>query len=557
MEIVRDKPFGIEMQDLDTGLSPFEGAFSLAVHESPTIMTDAFLDRQRLNGSGTGHLMGPEELNNTYPSMSKPFTEDTNSEVAAFAYDRDKTKKAFETAMALAPKNLYGTMQTLAGSLVGALIDPIGNTLGLGAGFALRALGASAKIMGVSKATMAVMTAEQIGAMPIARRVALGYADNFLGNAAVDVMSKPLADSMNEEFDVQERITSNLLASFGFAVMAEGATSAMRGTLKKDVMDIFRPNKSLGKKVVEATMKRVESDLAPGPALEVFNKQIAAERSGTHFNYEHMAHGPETKYFSGSNRYVENFSDAEHTNLADLGPGTYLTSNPNEAHASSLSAEAGNLGSVFEHDVSSLKLIDGNAPASSLPILEGYLNDLELADSNLTIAQALESIAKAEELDKVDVGSVKSIEQSSGMDGVHFEQKDYRGQTKNPSNIIKLFDSEKPVVPKSMVEADPKAIGKVEPGSFDKNAEDLKREIFDGPEYTPIGEQNPPEYVESSAKTEVDNSIAENLKKIKDIDQFEGHVTPAEKLAFERLETDIKLAAKKADLMRKALGCVR
>ena len=536
-------------------ISPTEASFALAVQESPFMQISALMERNSL--AGTGNIKNHVELNAAMPDMEPKFDNSMPLAQAQYNYERYKIKREFEKNMSYAPRGAMSKAKMFAGSVVGSMVDPIGNILGMVAGPALKAAG----LVGKS----------------LVSRIAIQTADNFIGNMAADSVSGFAASELGDEFDATDRIATNFAASALFG--------AVGGTFEHMM---FREAPQLGKEIADRVESRALTGLNPEGVKEIYNAHIAAENSGTHFSYEHGPFDQKRPFYSGSTVYNEDFPSAAHA-IRDgevvTERGVQLFANENLAHAGALTAGSGPNGSVFTHDISNKVLIDGETKLASLgsdeavaihkKALEAGLSSDVLKARDPSISTAYRDVIKAYYAKRVSAEEVQAFEAALKADGIHFDVQDFHGNKQADSHMVYLFDRSKVDSPLEIKSADPRAVGKMTPERLMQiraqvNGEDkifnyeLKFNKKYGAEmWTKVRESKKAPKLKDNGQldltattSQVDKEFAEVSQRLKEADQFEGHVDATTKKIMEQTAVDFKEASKLPKIYSTIKGCL-
>ncbi len=400
-------PFADRSQLAD--LTPNEATFALTVQESPFKQIEAI--GQKLNLENNNDIKNPVELNEMFPNVDEKFTLPESAASAAFKDERARIKNHFKQQISYAPNTLGAKTALFTSSVVGSLIDPIGNLGMLAAGPAMKAAGLVGKTLG--------------------QRIGYNIAENFLSNMVVDATAGIAAKQVGDEFDPAQRVGMNLGASVLFGIPGGFAEH------------YFRQAPQLGKKMADLAEARGRSGLDPEGAKEIFNAVIAAENSGDHFPYSGGPFDQSKPFYSGSRHFTEDWASASHAVREDIGHerGVQLFDNENTAHAGALTVDSGSAGSVFTHDLSGKNIVDGNLKLSEL----GYPEAVNVTEralerhnvrGNVHAGTDIDTLVHALEAHKTGHFAVESLEK------LHGELHDtLLGKTLNDVGLFKAYKS--------------------------------------------------------------------------------------------------------------------
>lgn len=448
-------------------LTPGEAAFSQAVHESPYIKLKAIADIMDLP---KGRMVDPPELNTLFPDMDEKFTAPMDINEASFLADRAKVRRSFNKILAAQPKDIGTQTELFVDGLVGGMVDPVGNALGLVP---------VAKIMGLAGTTTltraGILASEKASATFAARGVegllpTLGQSlknsiiDNVAGNAAAEGVSYLGSKGLYEEYDESQ---------FGTALLGGAAFGGLTGALSH----YFRPNPYLGETIMKHMDNRLRTGHEPNGAFTIFDAFMAAEHDSTHFPYEYRPFDNGRKFYSSSINGAEQMHLAEHGVFADVGTsrGIQLVDNPNAAHAKALTPESGSVGHVMSHYIMDKKIVDGDAPLSAhthgvelREAINAALKDAPeyIRYGDISVKTAHNIMVKAHNNGVISDLTLQAFENAIG-DGMFSKLDNFRGHGHTPTNMVYVFDKEK-VIPKSVERANPEARAKLSLEKVDK-----------------------------------------------------------------------------------------
>lgn len=539
---------GVEaFPDVSPGGAAFATGFLTSVGPQMASIVDM------LNTTENKNIKNHVELNAIFPDASEKFTESMPLDRARFIYERQLVKRQYEQNMQ------YGSgTDRFIGSALGGLADPVGNTLGILGGPAIKAAG----IVGTS----------------MAGRIGVSMAENFIGNMAADVASYKTSKELHDEYDFTDRIAANL------------AGSALFGTAGGLLHHYFRESPNLGKTLEEAAHNRGVTGLDPEGVKPIYDAHIAAENSGTHYPYEHAPFDQKAKFYSGSKHYTEDFNSAElamrDSSLA-TERGAQMFSNENIAHAGALTEGSGPTGSVFEHNLADKNIVNGNLPISEVGTLETiqalkiamerygpYGKDVAKFTPDMPLASAYREVLKAHYAGVLSAEEVQMFEKSlNGAEGMHFEMKDFRGQPQEPSHGVYMFDKNN-IEPVGVKNVNPDAVGKMSKERLmsiktSVNGEDrvfnyekkfnkkYGQEMWVEIKDKALKNTDQLAFPVDQAETKIDQSFTEAKQRITEADQFEGHVDAATKRALESATEDFKHANNLSKIYSTIKACLR
>lgn len=360
-------------------MSPFDASFALGVQESPFEQIGTAIQKYK---ASAGPKLNHVELNAKYPDMDQKFTESMAEDQAAIMYDRFKVRRELQRNIELKPGGFKGGFDSFAGSVVGSLVDPVGNAAMVATGGALSAAGVVGKTLG--------------------QRIGVSILDNFVGNMAADLSASTAGKYVGDQVDIKERFLVNAAASTLFGVPL-GAMA-----------HYFRASPKLGEKLSEgggtgtaAVENRAASGLDPEGVKTMFDAQVAAEMNGVDPAKPYV-HGPvnlEGDFYSGSMNYTEDFQNADHAVRSDIGHerGVLLTDKETVAHSGALTAESGDGGSVFTHNIKDKKILNGETKLSEIPDTTGVVEqalDRHTIKADASKAGIIETLLKSIEAHK-------------------------------------------------------------------------------------------------------------------------------------------------------------
>lgn len=438
-----------DQESLSTLLSstPARAAFESSWEDTPVGALTRIYAQREAEQSG-GKPLTPNEANEMYPGMPKAFTHDVNPRVAQMMYDRNVQRQKYARIMDTAPDTLYGSLQTFGASTLPHLMDPIGFAAGALTGGAFAAAGIAGRTLGT--------------------RLALGTAENFIGNLAADAPSYIANDMDQKESSLGESLLMNAVASAGFAGIGVGI---------KAIANKFDGNVS--RSMQEASIGRLLDGKDPSLSGKLFKTHLAAETSGDAFAHTPMAFDPKQKFHSASKTNIE-FDSAEHAPLDVRGNGVYLTDNMNAANGAAARGDSSG-GRVFSHDVSKLNLVDANGLVPDevrVRMEEAYGDTINFEQP---MSKILDDIAVRVEQGALPEEVFNRIDEAltdNGYDGFHYEMDKFLGEEHTRQNVVKVIDPNK-LAPLGEVAADKTKVGKIKKEKLAKILQDNEKDAFD------------------------------------------------------------------------------
>lgn len=336
-------------------MTPNEAQFALTVQESPLQQLEAIAD---FAANDKGEVKTPPELNDMFKDVDEPFREPMTVSKASRLNERAQMRNHFKQQISYAPNTIGAKTALFTSGVIGSLVDPIGNLGMVAAGPVVRATGLIGKTLG--------------------QRIAISVTENFLANMTADTVAGIASKQIGDEFDPASRIALNLGASALFGIPGGYFEHINPESFSNRY---YRQAPELGVIMEGLAHDRGMSGLDPNDAPEVFNAAMAAENSGTHFQYTAEPVTLEKPFYSGSRHFTDNWDHAAHAVREDIGTerGVQLFDNENIAHAGALTAESGSAGAVFTHDLRGKTIINGETKLSDI----GYVDAVESTDKAL------------------------------------------------------------------------------------------------------------------------------------------------------------------------------
>lgn len=352
-----------ELQDYDSQLKEYltpqpdaldsaGAAMAGAIQSLPTTRAYQAFKRSQM-GEGEP-LLSPKELNNRYPNVEVPFNEPLPDSVARDISDKQAFKQYLGNVVAHGPQNVPQKLLNFAAGTAPALIDPI--FLGTGA-----LTGGAAELAGVGGM---ITAGEGAG---LAETALKGAAHAGASMLAPEALSGVLANQAHEDYSLKD-----YLENVGGAALFAGALHTLppavrflKGTLggKPDMMAETAATSQLlrGKNVevsplVSQMTGEMDGGVNPGPE---FHSPLPP------YEYKPLdTSQPVTgKFYHGSERSLGGLSEVDHPVLEhDLGPGLYLTDNPQVANGVAARGLAEAPGKVIEAELRGAKLLDLEQP---------------------------------------------------------------------------------------------------------------------------------------------------------------------------------------------------
>lgn len=316
--------------------------------DAPTLLGQGagvrYLEQNQLNANlqAAGRTrLTPEQANQSFPGLPKPFSEPVYPEVAKLIWDLNEKRKHLDTWKSRGPElgydlPLVGNTAEFAASAITLGLDPLNIVVGglLGAG--TRALG----LAGVSRGVTA-------------RGLTQVYAENFAGNVIGD-LPRALQARREQQQDVTlEEIVRGAAAG---AVVGTGIHVLLARATRESARSV---ETKAPEEIVQNT-KNVINQMEHGAAVDVrmmtevnIAREAGLARPGVQdlYSYRELSHPSEVHYYT----------------TGDNQGGLYGVDNPQHASNRAASPESAAKGEVIQFSVDpSAQFVSGDASLNSL-----------------------------------------------------------------------------------------------------------------------------------------------------------------------------------------------
>jgi hypothetical protein len=401
--------------------------------------------------------LSPEEANQLYPHMSRPFSEPVDPVVAGELAKREMKIQELQSVVDGGNRGTIGGISRFGLGLAMGLFDPINVATGLGVG---KAVGVGGRLLGLEKSL--VFDTAATGGRALTRDAAQGA----IGNVLSAPVYAGLSSGVQQEYDpVSEIAYQSILGAglhvgihalkAGFHYASPRLRALMEGAQKADAI--------AGQSAVAA----VNSDkvVTSGSVVQdVVNERrmIPGEAPAqVHGNAVPREFSPITSPQDYNNRSFFVPAQLQNETLhstrgaiidRDYGPGVYTTDNPVVANGYAASKYGHDAGGVFEVRATKgeMKIVDlsQDLPKEVSGAIESVLSEIVGTTEGLpeihgkpgqAVYDTISDLINESHLPEDTFSQIDSALSDHGYDGIRFDG----GMGGVKHNVVKLFDVEK------------------------------------------------------------------------------------------------------------------
>ncbi len=158
-------------------------------------------------------------LNQQYPFMSRPFTEDTHPEVAKYLAERQLTNIGLQGVVDGANEGRLMSTAKFATQLAVGALDPINMIAGYGTGAAFGAL-SGATGFGASLALDSSAS--------LARQLTVRSAHNIIGNIAMEPLRAGTSAALQEDYNLKDSLANDVKMGVGLSALHLGVSEGLK-----------------------------------------------------------------------------------------------------------------------------------------------------------------------------------------------------------------------------------------------------------------------------------------------------------------------------------------
>jgi len=444
------------VEDTGPDIGTFEAAFDLAMLDTfTTNVARSGIDTFGISGSldelekTTRKILSPDEANNLYTDVEKPFSQPINEAVAFHLNEEGKKRKLLQQKISEGPGgSFYKGAVNLGAGLIAHALDPVEFGAGAFTGMGLSALG------GVAAAGKFGQAAVKAGQVLSKGGLAAEAIEGVVGNAILE----PAMYSYSQEAQIDYTVEDAFISVVGGGLAAPIAIhSAKAGfnTLKKISPNSF----GLG---IKTSIGQFHASKIPDTELiykhykeAMFKQPVAPEGSvRANYSFEKLdAVGVKEKPVYMSPMAPDDISSNSRVIGDYMGDGYYMTDSPTIANNMATHPLEEMISNVFEMDIKELNIKDADIPDRT------FLELLDLPDEMQKILYEVDTIKDAQNyirnaidegvLDETDFDLFMESVKNSGVEGLKFtdEQNGHNGLFIYPESInkakeISRFDSD-------------------------------------------------------------------------------------------------------------------
>lgn len=536
-----------------TSKEAFDAAYDLSMEDTAVISYQRWSDMTEKEEMG--QKLAPEELNKRYPNLPEPFRKPTTLLAAQTISDRHEERARLQSVLAGGPRGLWGGMVSFAGALVPHAIDPLEFGAGLVVGGAAGLIGRGLIGAGGASTTMGRFLLGQGAMNAFGRDVVAGA----VGNMAFE----PLTIAANEKERIDYTLADSLVGAIGGATASAALGAGLRG-LNKGISFL----RTKGERSAEVAARTAMAQALTGKKVDISPvlHDLRADVKNTAFPYEFKKITPE-ELPSTSFHLVDAGGGEVKIIGKDLGPGVYLTDNPNVAHGIGFNRSMGAPLDVHEVKLSELKVLDMDSPLleNDLAALSEAFGESVLKKyqgKGLGLDDILEDIRGTAALGKLDIDmdtaipKMQEVLQRQGYDALaHTKGDGLPGDMGVQYNSVVLMRPEKI----KEISATKKAVSNYAPSMEEVNA---LRQKTSGIESDWDYKKEDLDKIDNAADVEpvsaelVQKELEEAELEFKELEKS-GYATAEDRAQFESLKKKRQEANTTAEAIRAAVHCLR
>lgn len=378
----------------------------------------------------TDKLMSPKALNEKYADLGNIFTESMSEGAAETIANKHRRNRELQERIDNGPDGVAQGIANFAGRLLPHAIDPVNLAGNVGVSVLLK----TRMVVGALKATK-FGRAIGVGQKSLTAGQGFGQTvtEGLIGNIPGEVLSYQGAKRDLMEYGVDDAFINAVGGVLGFA--------GFKYAFAKGISWIKGPKEA--KVQAHEMLNTILNDKKPGKAIEARKVDIVQETNGLKIHYEFQDKDlSNTKLHAASPEATRTLQKT----LDEFGEGYKLTDNENQVHGEAGSKLSDVDGTVYDVDVSELKLERLDDPVSD-SLAKIVLEETKIKHYNnktgeiLTGRQLLEKVRS--KLGDEGVNRVNSRLAATGVDGYHHNGGPRHGVDHGHSNNVLLFGEEK------------------------------------------------------------------------------------------------------------------
>jgi hypothetical protein len=434
------------VEDSGPDIGTFDAAFDLAMMDTfATNVARSGLDTFGISGSldelekTTRKVLSPEEANNLYTDVEKPFSQPINEAVAFHLNEEGKKRKLLQQKISEGPGgNFYKGAINLGAGIIAHALDPVEFGVGAFAGMGLGALG------GVAAAGKFGQSAIKAGQVLSKGGFAAEAAEGIVGNAILEPAMYQYSQEAQVDYTVEDAFISIVGGGLAAPVAIHSAKAGFN-QLKKISPNSF----GLG---IKTSIGQFHAAKIPEPELiykhykESMYKQSTSPEGSVRANYSFEKRDAIT--LKENSVYMtpsapDDISSNSRVIGDYMGDGYYMTDNPTLANNMATNPLEEMTSNVFEMDIKELNIKDADMPDRA------FIDSLDLPKQIQDILYEVDSIKDAQNyirnaidegvLDDTDFDLFMESVKNQGVEGLKFtdEQNGHNGLFIYPESISK------------------------------------------------------------------------------------------------------------------------
>lgn len=261
-----------ELFDRTQLITPTTGALEGLGAAMDLAKFDTFLESWRasskldeLKNSKSWEILPREQLNEMFPGLDKPFTEDMNRYAAELIYKRTMDKRKLQEKIAAGPDNMFYGVAKFGAQMIPHALDPVELGAGILGGYALGA--GAAAVGGIARLGLTSTGRLAVGATNT-QRFLTASADGVIGNLMVEPVIAGGFSDFQENYTVADAFISVAGGAVGFAAFSSVARASVNMfKYGSNPVDSFAAN--LGPKANDILYKSTLGQMLQGKAPRI------------------------------------------------------------------------------------------------------------------------------------------------------------------------------------------------------------------------------------------------------------------------------------------------
>lgn len=502
------------VEDDGPDLGTFEAAYDLAMMDTfVSGVARSGLDMLGIPGAlddlakTTSKTLTPEEANELYPNVEKPFSQSINEAVAFQLNEEGKKRQLLQQKIAEGPGgSFYKGALNLGAGIIAHALDPVEFGVGAFTGMGISKLG---QVAATGAFGQGAVRAGQIAAKGGFIKEA---AEGVLGNLALE----PLMYDQSQEAQIDYTFNDAFISVVGGGLAAPVAIHGFKKGLHS-LRGVSKNAFGLGNKVAIGQFqngKVPDVDLIPDQYKEMSLSNPKSPEGSVRSQYKFDKVDVDTVkqrplYLSPT--LADSIEDGSRVIGDYQGEGFYLTDNPTLANNMATHPLEDTTSNIIEMDAADLNLKDADIPdkafLDSLEIDPGIANVIASVDNIRDAQNYIRSAIDEGVLDDTDFDTFMNAINTSGVDGLKFTSEEYghNGVFVYKDSIVKAkekgrFDADTQAAPTPDMEKVEQARLKSEDNVFEMDRS-LQKELDDLPDPKDIAPEERAAIVDETLNT--------------------------------------------------------